>query len=101
MYPQHPESLPDENSRTPNWDDPQIEIDLFEGIRHFKPVGFNAHFNMIAIMHHMNEKTGHDYNSKFIWDHLKTMYNLEEFNRMAPPLVKYLPGRILFICFLI
>ena len=49
---------------------------------HYLPVlfhvaGLNKHFNMVCIQHKLQQSVGLFLTTKQIWDHLKTLYDLD------------------------
>ncbi|XP_065891125.1 MRG/MORF4L-binding protein-like [Dysidea avara] len=56
---------------------PELEVALFHSMHGHKPVGLNKHFNMICIQFRLSRATGRQITTQQIWDHLKTMYDIE------------------------
>ncbi|XP_030068720.1 MRG/MORF4L-binding protein [Microcaecilia unicolor] len=56
---------------------PEVEVCLFHAMLGHKPVGVNRHFHMICIRDKFSQNIGRQINSKVIWDHLSTMYDMQ------------------------
>ncbi|XP_077519858.1 uncharacterized protein LOC144129610 [Amblyomma americanum] len=57
--------------------DTQTEIDLLYSMQGFRPIGITRHFQMALIVDRFCAAVKKDVSSKVIWDHLKTMYNMD------------------------
>ncbi|KAM9296486.1 MRG/MORF4L-binding protein [Gastrophryne carolinensis] len=56
---------------------PEVEVCLFHAMLGHKPVGVNRHFHMICIRDKFSQNMGRQISSKVIWDHLRTMYDMQ------------------------
>ncbi|KAM5134951.1 MRG/MORF4L-binding protein [Mantella aurantiaca] len=56
---------------------PEVEVCLFHAMLGHKPVGVNRHFHMICIRDKFSQNIGRQISSKVIWDHLRTMYDMQ------------------------
>ncbi|XP_065843122.1 MRG/MORF4L-binding protein-like [Oscarella lobularis] len=59
---------------------PELEIELFHSMQGHKPVGVSRHFQMVHIHDKLSRATNRTFTITQIWDHLKSMYNLDELN---------------------
>ncbi|MEE6506234.1 hypothetical protein FKM82_007600 [Ascaphus truei] len=56
---------------------PEVEVCLFHAMLGHKPVGVNRHFHMICIRDKFSQNIGRQISSKVIWEHLRTMYDMQ------------------------
>ncbi|XP_053563697.1 MRG/MORF4L-binding protein [Bombina bombina] len=74
---ERPEPVSDVPVEEPVVWSPEVEVCLFHAMLGHKPVGVNRHFHMICIRDKFSQNIGRQISSKVIWDHLRTMYDMQ------------------------
>ncbi len=57
------------------------EIKLFHALMQFKPVGLDRNFQMLCLAYRLNSTEKLGYPVKDIWQHLSTLYDLDDLVR--------------------
>ena len=66
-----------EPSNPVNWT-PEMEVNLFYAMIDHKPVGENKHFHMIFIYEKFNKLSDKKLSVEQIWQHLNTLYDMQQ-----------------------